>query len=121
MSFDFYHILKGIRLSTWGGTKSINIGGTNLRNINHGNIGNQIKFVGTLKYFQTSLTNVTSTIDQTEKERIKAMLEKFILSHDYFSEVWKTLPLFEKDKIIEILSCGRGLIPFEVITKIVLI
>ena len=45
------------------------------------------------------------------------MLEKFILSHDYFSEVWKTLPLFEKWKIIEILSSKKGLIPYELITK----
>ena len=31
--------------------------------------------------------NLKLTIDQNEKETIKTMLEKFILSHNYFSEV----------------------------------
>ena len=31
--------------------------------------------------------NLKLTIDQNEKETIKTMLEKFVLSHNYFSEV----------------------------------
>ena len=67
MGFDFFHILKGIILSTWE-TKSIKTGGTNLTNDNYAKTGNQLKFIDTLKCFQTSLTNFALAINQNEKE-----------------------------------------------------
>ena len=47
-SFDFF-FLKGIRLCVWR-TKSLNICGTNLTNVQYANIGNQVKFIDTIKY-----------------------------------------------------------------------
>ena len=41
-----FFLLKGIRLSVWE-TKDINMGGTNLTNINYSTIGN-VKFIDTL-------------------------------------------------------------------------
>ena len=81
--FDFYFILKGIRLSTWQ-TKLISISGSNLASINFANIGSQIKSIYTYKYFQTNLSNLASAIDEKEKNKNEEMLEKFILQHDYF-------------------------------------
>ena len=35
------------------------------------------------------------------------------MQHNYFTIVWKSLSTYQKDKIIEILSSGKGLYPFE--------
>ena len=48
-SFDFFFVLKGIRLCVWR-TKQLNIGGTNLTNVQYGKIGDQVKFIGMTKY-----------------------------------------------------------------------
>ena len=47
--FDFYFLLKGTRFSCCE-TKEINIGATNLTNINFANIGSQVKIIDTMKY-----------------------------------------------------------------------
>ena len=44
--FDMFFLLKGIKLLVWE-TKDINMGGTNLTNINYSTIGN-VKFIDTL-------------------------------------------------------------------------
>lgn len=59
--FDFYFLLKGIRLSVRG-TKDIIISGTNLIKINFANIGTEAKFVDRhfevlSKKFRTIITN----------------------------------------------------------------
>ena len=41
------------------------------------------------------------------------MLKNFILQHKYFSIVWKSLSLNERNEIIEILSSGKGFIPYK--------
>ena len=43
-----FFLVKGIRLSVWK-TKDISIGGNNVTNVNFANIGDQVKFVETLK------------------------------------------------------------------------
>ena len=51
--FDMFFLIKGIRPSVWG-TKDINI-------------GSQVKFIETMKYFLTSLRKLASTLDDVEK------------------------------------------------------
>ena len=58
--FDIYYMVKGYRLSVWG-TKDFTMGGTNLINVNFANIFSQVKIIDTLKYYQTSLANISST------------------------------------------------------------
>lgn len=41
-SFDFFFVLKGIRLCVWQ-TKQLNIGGNNLANLRYANIGCHVK------------------------------------------------------------------------------
>ena len=43
------------------------------------------------------------------------MTEKFLNGHYYFSTVWPFLSLKKKDKILEIISEGKGIIPYEII------
>ena len=51
--FDFIFFLKGVRLEVWEKTNLSN-GGANLTNTNFGNIGEQVKFIDILKYYQQS-------------------------------------------------------------------
>ena len=46
-SFDFFFVMKGIRLCVWR-TKQLHIGGTNLTNVQYANIGSQVKFIDTV-------------------------------------------------------------------------
>ena len=52
--FDMFFFIKGYLATAWG-TKDLNIGGTNVTHINYGNMGGEIKFVDTIKYYQKSL------------------------------------------------------------------
>ena len=87
--FDFYFISKNTRLSVWR-TKDINIGGKNLTDINFATIDN-FKFIDTMKYYQTSLAQLSETLSDEEKENVKQLTVQFLTTHDYFSTVWRTL------------------------------
>ena len=94
--FDVFFLLQGFRATAWN-TKDINIGGTNLTNINFTNISNETKFIDTLKYYQKSLV-----LSVDAKLAVKVAAEQFIRSLDYFSEVWKHLGSPQKEKILNI-------------------
>ena len=81
-NFDFYFML---RVSCWD--EDINIGETYLSNVNFSNIGKQIKIIDIMKYFQTSLAQITSTVITEEKEKIKKLTFQFLVRHDYFGNV----------------------------------
>ena len=51
-SFDFFFVVKGIQLCVWR-TKQLNVSGTNLTNVQYVNIGNQVKFIDTVKILST--------------------------------------------------------------------
>ena len=70
--FDMFYFIKGCRASAWG-SKDLNFGRNNLTNINFGNIGNEIKFIDTLKYYQKSLGELASTLTETEKSSVKKL------------------------------------------------
>ena len=48
--FDFYFILKDIRLFIWK-MKELNVGGSNLSNLNFVNLSNQVKVIDTIYYY----------------------------------------------------------------------
>ena len=114
--FDFYFFLKNIRLSVWR-TKDVNIGGKNLTDINFASIDN-FKFIDTLKYYQTSLSQLSETANEKEKEKIQKLTIQFLTTHDYFSIVWKNLTYEQRKTIVEIVSSGKGVIPYEKIETI---
>ena len=62
-------VLKSIRLSAWK-TKDVNIGRKNLTDLNFASI-DKIKFIDTMKYYQSSLGKLAETLSSTEKENIK--------------------------------------------------
>ena len=114
--FDLYFLLKNIRLSVWR-TRDINIGGNNLTDINFASIDN-FKLIDTMKYYQTSLEQLSKTATDKEKEKIKELMIQFITTHNHFSLVWKTLTFLQKNKVIDIIVNGKGVIPYEKIETI---
>ena len=114
--FDFYFLLKNIKLSVWR-TKDINIGGKNLTDINFASIDN-FRFIDTMKYYQTSLAQLSETLTDDEKENIKKLTLRFLKTHDYFSGVWRDWIYEQKNKVIEIIVSGKGVIPYEKIETI---
>ena len=76
LGFDIYYMVKGYRSVTWG-TKEFHMGGTNLTNVNFANISSQVKIIDTLKYYQTSLANISSTANEIEKRSIKESINFF--------------------------------------------
>ena len=114
--FDLFFLLKNIRLSVWR-TKDINTGGKNLTDINFASIDN-FKFIDTMKYYQTSLGQLSETMSDEEIQNIAELTVQFINNHEYFSTVWKNLTVDQKNKIIKIIVSGKGVIPYEKIETI---
>ena len=71
-SFDLFVLLKGFQTIAWN-TKDINIGGTNLINVNLANIAGETKFIDTLKYYQKSLGQLAATLSVDEKLAVKKL------------------------------------------------
>ena len=88
--FNMFYFIKGYRASAWG-SKDLNFGGNNLTNINSGNIGNEIKFIDTLKYYQKSLGELASTLTENENKSVKTSVLQFLNQHHYFGEISKFL------------------------------
>ena len=114
--FDFYFLIKNLRLSVLR-TKDVNIGGNNLTDINYASIDN-FKFIDSIKYYQTSLGQLSETTDKNEKEKIRELTLQFLTNHDYFSSVWKKLTFEQRETILEIIISGKGVIPYEKIETI---
>ena len=91
------------------------IGGTNLTQANYGNISGEIRLIDSLKFYQRSLGELSSLLTAEEKIAVKKLAEKFLNEHYYFSTVWPYLSLKKKEKVWEIISEGKGIIPYEII------
>ena len=55
------------------------------------------------------------TLTAQEKNAIKKLTEKFLNEHYYFSAVWPYLNVNKKNKILEIILEGKGIIPYKII------
>ena len=105
-------MVKGFRSSVWG-TNDLKMGGTNLTNVNFASVGEQVKIIDTLKYYQTSLSALTSTADEKEKAEIRKSVLKFLNEHRYFNEIWPAVEKSDKEKILNIIEFGKGVMPYE--------
>ena len=43
------------------------------------------------------------------------MTKEFLTQHEHFSQVWKFLGPSQKEKFLDIVSGGKGIIPYEMI------
>ena len=115
--------MKGFSTTSWC-SKELSAGGTNLTNLNFANIRGEIKFIDSLKYYQRSLAELTSSMDLKEIEKSKTVMNSFLKNHQYFSTenhqyfstVWPFLPPTKQAKISNITCEGKGVIPYELVT-----
>ena len=112
--FDLFYYMKAYIASAWC-SKEFNIGGTNLTQANYGNISGEIRLIDSLKFYQRSLGELSSTLTAEEKNAVKKLTEKFLNEHYYFCTVWPYLSSKKKDKMLGIISEGKGIIPYEII------
>ena len=89
----------------------------NLTQANYGKISGEIRLNDSLKFYQRSLGELSSTLTAKEKIAVKKLAEKFLNETFYFSTVWPYLSLKKKEKILEIISEGKRIILYEIIMK----
>ena len=111
--FDFYYFIKAYIVSAWC-SKSLNTDGTNLTQVNFGNIAGEIKLIDTLKFYQKSLADLASTLSDEEIVAVKKVTQKFLNEH-YFSTIWPYLSFKKKEKSLDIIAERKGVIPYELI------
>ena len=107
--FDFFLFLKGLKQRV-GETTDINIGGKNPTDINFSIVQNQVRFIDTVKYYQQSLASLASSIANIENENVRKNCRRFL------AEKLMLLTNEEEKWVLDYLSSGKGLIPYQIIT-----
>ena len=95
--FDLYYFIKSYISSPWC-SKSLNIAVNYLTHINFSNIGGEIKFIDSLKFYQKILAELVSTLSGEEKIAMKELTTNFLNQLYYFSTVWPYLNFLKKKK-----------------------
>ena len=93
---NLYYFIKGYIAPAYC-SKSLNVAGNNLTHINFSNIAGEIKFIGSLKFYQKSLAELASTLSVEEKIAVKELTTNFL------NLLFYCLALFEfskKEKIL---------------------
>ena len=117
LRFDFFFfLLKGLRAGVWR-TRDIFIGGKNPTDINFANIGSQVMFLDTIKYFQQSLAALANSLTDSEKSAISRECEKFIEKDKNLARKFNSCTKEEQDWILKYLSTGKGTIPYKMINR----
>ena len=112
--FDLLYFMKCYIACAWG-SKELNIGGNNLTQANYGNLKSEVKLTDSLKFYQRSLGKLSFTLTNTEKNTVKKLTENFLKQRYYFCTIWPYLNIQKKYKILEIISTGKEIIPYELI------
>ena len=92
-------------------TKQLYIGGTNLTNIQYANIGLQVKFIDTMKYYQQSLSSPAKSADENEIANLRNFCQKFIEGNATHSTAFSSLLDQDRKLVLDYLS--GGVIPYE--------
>ena len=90
--FDLFYFMKCYIACIWG-AKELNIGVNNLTLTNYGNVKSEIKLTDSLKFYQKSLGELSSTLTNTEKKAFKKLTEKFLNQHYCFCTIWPYLSI----------------------------
>ena len=67
-----FKLTKGLWLSLWQ-TKDVSLLGSGLTNLKSYTIGNHIKFIDSVKYYQQPLLKLASSANAEEQSRIKSL------------------------------------------------
>ena len=109
--FDIFFFFQGFRLTVWE-TTDIKIGAKNASNINFAVIGNQVRFIDTIKYFQQSLANLASSMNDVEKQSIRDTFARVLQDKMPFC------PPDDREWILDYLAKGKGTLPYQKITEL---
>ena len=112
--FDIFYYLKTY-IASASCSKKLNIDGTNLTHVNYGIIDNEMKLIDSLKYYQKILADLSSTLTPEEKRAAVKVTKQFFNQYYYFSTVWPYLMLKLQEKVLDIVTSGKGIIPYELI------
>ena len=77
-----------MRVGAWG-IRDISISGKKFTNINFSNIGNQVTFIDTIKYFKQRLVLLANTMTDEERKRVKNECKKFIFKDPKLDKKFK--------------------------------
>ena len=77
--FDLFYFMKAYIASAWC-SKVLNIGGANLTQANYGNVTGEIRLIDSLKFYQKSLGELSSTLTAEEKIAVKKLDETFSMN-----------------------------------------
>ena len=112
--FDLLYYMKAYIASAWG-SKELNIGGNSLTQADYGNIKSEIKLINFYKFYQRNLGELSSTLTNTEKKYCQKDNRKKFKSTLLLFHSAAILKHSKKDKYLEIISTGKGIIPYELI------
>ena len=82
LGFDLFYYLKAYIAPAWC-SKAVDIGGLNLTHTNFGNITGEIKLIDSLKFYEKTLGEISSTLTSEEKIAVKKLTEKFLNQYYY--------------------------------------
>ena len=94
-------------------TSRIKIGSKNASNINFELIGNQVRFIDTIKYFQQSLGNLGASMTDTEKNNIIKNFERVLAYRLFFCENME-----DREWVLDYLASSKGTVPYQTITDL---
>ena len=70
-----------------------------------------------MKFILRSLGKLASSLDETEKKNVEKTTVQFLSYHPYFSNVWASLNIEKKKKILDVIASGKGVMPYEKINS----
>ena len=111
----FYFVVTGIRPCIWQ-AKPLNIGVFNLANVHYANIGVQIKFIDTIKYYQQSLVSLPYSADDTttqKKGSIRRSYQKFLAQNSTYFSIFNSFLDENQNWVLDYFSDGNGVKPYE--------
>ena len=108
LGFDLYYFIKGYIAFAWC-SKELNIGETNLTQINFSNTTGEIKFIYSLRYYQKILAELASTLSDEEKISVKKLTAQFLNQHDYFCNNWPYLNCKKRKRFRRLYQRGKVL------------
>ena len=98
--FDFFFILKGLRLSVWR-TKDLNMSGKSIRNMSYASIADQVNFIDIIKFYQEPLHALPASMEPTEHENIRKPITAFLETYPRFWFKYSTLSFENKKWVVK--------------------
>ena len=97
--------------------QNLNMDGKGTRNLNYATIGEQVKFIDTIKFYQEPLYALAASMEPTEKENIERTIIVFLETFPRYKYKYSTLTFENKNWVVDYLSAGKGVIPYEMIKQ----